>query len=132
MTALEAFYRSYTACLNQQDWNGLGDFVAEDVCYNDKIIGLAGYHQMLMADFQAIPDLEFRILQLMAQAPDIGVRLRFDCHPVGLLFGMAVNGRRLQFDEHVFYRLKNGKIHQVWSMIDKGAIAAQLKILDLG
>lgn len=32
--------QSYIACLNKKDWPHLGQFVHEDVQYNDKKIGL--------------------------------------------------------------------------------------------
>jgi predicted ester cyclase len=43
-----------------------------------------------------------------------------------LFLGSAVNGRRVTFAENVFYRFRGGKIEEVWSVIDKAAIEAQL------
>jgi predicted ester cyclase len=40
--------------------------------------------------------------------------------------GLAVNGERVTFCENVFYEFESGKIRQVWSVIDKAAIEAQL------
>jgi predicted ester cyclase len=37
-----------------------------------------------------------------------------------------VNGKRVQFDENVFYEFADGRIVDVWSIIDKDAIARQL------
>lgn len=124
--ALTAFYQGYLACLNAQDWPHLGDFVAEDASHNGRPFGLTGYRDMLVGDFRAIPDLRFVPVQILAQPPDIAARLRFDCHPAGTLFGLPVNGRRVVFDEHVFYRLRDGRIAEVWSLIDAAAIAAQI------
>ncbi len=36
-------YHEYLECLNKQAWNELGNFVCENVCYNDQEIGLVGY-----------------------------------------------------------------------------------------
>ena len=46
-------YRGYIACLNRQDWENLHRFVADDVRYNGKRIGLEGYRAMLVEDFRA-------------------------------------------------------------------------------
>nr|WP_325253191.1 ester cyclase [Amylibacter sp.] len=119
-------YHTYIACLNAQDWDALHQFVAEDVEYNGQIIGLAGYQAMLVADFKAIPDLYFTITRLACDPPMIACGLSFDCTPIGQLFGLAVNGTPVQFSENVFYEISRGKIHKVWSIIDKAAIAAQL------
>jgi len=123
---LSDIYRSYIACLNKQDWPNLGTFVHEDVHYNGKRIGLSGYREMLEGDFRAIPDLSFDIQLLVSEPPYVASRLRFDCTPRGMLFGLPVNGRNVRFTENVFYEFEGGRIRNVWSIIDKAAIAAQL------
>lgn len=123
---LAAIYRDYIACLNRQDWDNLGRFVHQTVSHNDRPFGLAGYRAMLEQDFKAIPDLQFNIELLVSEPPTIAARLAFDCTPVGTLFGLPVNGRRIRFAENVFYTFKNGLIKAVWSIIDKAAIEAQL------
>lgn len=123
---LPDLYRGYIGCLNSQDWPNLGNFVHEDVFYNGKRIGLSGYRDMLEGDFRAIPDLFFDIGMLVCEPPRIASRLLFDCTPKGTLFGLPVNGRKVQFAENVFYEFLEGRIAQVWSIIDKAAIEAQL------
>jgi predicted ester cyclase len=118
--------REYIACLNRQDWANLGRFVGEDVVHNGRGIGLAGYRALLEDDFRAIPDLRFEIRLLVAEPPHVASRLMFDCTPVGTLFGLPVNGRRVGFSENVFYEFREERIVEVWSVIDKAAIAAQL------
>ena len=123
---LADIYRSYIACLNRQDWPNLGQFVHREVHYNDERIGLAGYRRMLEEDFRAIPDLYFDVRLLISEPPRVASRLRFDCRPTGLLFGLHVNGRQVSFTENVFYEFQDGRIEKVWSVIDKAAIASQL------
>jgi len=123
---LAAIYRGYIACLNSQDWPNLGRFVHDDVRYNGARIGLAGYRAMLEGDFRAIPDLFFDIRLLVCEPPRVASRLSFRCTPVGMLFGLAVNGRTVSFDENVFYEFQDSRIENVWSVIDKAAIASQL------
>ena len=81
---------------------------------------------MLEGDFEAIPDLQFNMTLLISDAPYVASRLSFDCTPKGELFGLPVNGRRVSFTENVFYEFQAGRIVQVWSVIDKTAIQAQL------
>jgi predicted ester cyclase len=81
---------------------------------------------MLERDFEAIPDLGFAIELLVCEPPHVASRLRFDCRPKGLFLGLPVNGRRVVFAENVFYQFRGGKIAEVWSVIDKAAIEAQL------
>ncbi|TYO64510.1 ester cyclase [Bradyrhizobium hipponense] len=123
---LADFYRNYIACLNRQDWARLGQFVHEDVAHNARPFGLSGYRAMLEQDFRDIPDLHFNIELLICDPPIVATRLAFDCTPAGQFLGLGVNGRRVSFHENVFYEFRDGKIRQVWSMIDKAAIEAQL------
>lgn len=123
---LSDIYRGYIACLNARDWDRLGTFVHDEVEHNGRKIGLDGYRTMLEGDYRAIPDLSFDIGMLISQPPDIGARLTFDCTPVGSLFDLPVAGKRVRFDENVFYRFSDGRIRWVWSIIDKAAIAAQI------
>lgn len=125
-TSLATHYRAYIACLNTQDWDNLGRFVAEDAQHNGRPFGLSGYRAMLEQDFRDIPDLQFTIALLITDGAHVAARLAFDCSPQGSFLGLPVNGRRVHFTENVFYEFHDGKITAVWSIIDKSAIEAQL------
>lgn len=128
MTAMELaeFYRAYIACLNARDWTNLGRFVDDAAIHNGRRLGLAGYREMLQGDCATIPDLRFEIALLACDPPLVAARLAFDCHPVGAFLGLPVDGRRVAFTESVFYRVEAGRIREVWSIIDREAIAAAL------
>jgi predicted ester cyclase len=124
--ALAEIYRGYIACLNGQNWPELGRFVHDDAHYNGARVGLSGYRQMLERDFREIPDLRFNIQKLICEPPWVASRLNFDCTPVGMFLGLPVNGRRVSLSENVFYEFLDRRIRNVWSVIDKAAIEAQL------
>jgi predicted ester cyclase len=123
---LHTIYRDYIDCLNRRDWASLGQFVGDDVSHNGRPIGLSGYRKMLEKDVRDIPDLRFQIDLLVVEPPFVASRLRFDCSPRSTFLGLDVEGRRVVFAENVFYAFRDGKIANVWSVIDKGAIEAQL------
>jgi predicted ester cyclase len=123
---LSDVYRDYIACLNAQDWPKLEQFVHDEVHYNGQRIGLSGYREMLERDLYEIPDLYFDIRLLISDPPYIASRLGFDCTPKGKFLGLNVDGKRISFTENVFYEFRREKIAQVWSVIDKAAIEAQL------
>jgi predicted ester cyclase len=125
-TGLSDVYRDYIACLNKQDWPKLEQFVHDKVYYNGQRIGLVGYREMLERDFYEIPDLYFNIQLLISDPPYIASRLGFDCTPKGKFLGLHLDGKRISFTENVFYEFRSEKIEQVWSVIDKAAIEAQL------
>jgi predicted ester cyclase len=123
---LSDIYRRYIVCLNKQDWPKLEQFVHDQVYYNDQRVGIIKYREMLERDFDEIPDLYFNIQLLISEPPYIASRLLFDCTPKGKFLGLHVNGKRVSFTENVFYEFREEKIAQVWSVIDKAAIEAQL------
>ncbi|AXK62787.1 ester cyclase [Burkholderia sp. IDO3] len=125
-TDLATRYRAYIDCLNRQDWAALGEHVADNVIHNDRPLGLSGYRALLEQDFRDIPDLHFDIRLLVCEPPRVACRLRFACSPKGTFMGLAVDGTRVTFAENVIYEFHDGKIRQVWSVIDKAEIEAQL------
>ena len=126
MTDLAEIYRNYIACLNRQDWPNLGQFVHEDAVHNGRRLGVSGYRAMLERDFDDIPDLYFDVRMLISDPPFVASRIAFDCSPKGRFLGLPVNGKRVSFAENVIYEFRDGKIVEVWSIVDKAAIEAQI------
>ncbi|MBZ6077158.1 ester cyclase [Microvirga sp. WGZ8] len=119
-------YRAYIACLNARDWPTLGRFVHEEVVHNGRRLRLSGYRDMLKRDVDDIPDLSFDVQMLLSDPPYIASRIGFDCTPKGMFLGLPVDGRKVSFAENVIYEFRDERIVQVWSVIDKAAIEAQL------
>ncbi len=125
-TSLSDLYRAYIDCLNRRDWKELGQYVDDEVEHNGRPLALLGYRDMLVKDFEDIPDLRFNVQLLACSPPLVAARLAFKCSPKGKFLGLNVNGRLVSFAENVFYEFKLSKIASVWSVIDKAAIEAQL------
>jgi predicted ester cyclase len=123
---LSDIYLSYITCLNTHDLPNLDKFVHEEVHYNGQVIGISGYREMLERNFYEIPDLYFDIQLLISDPPFIASRIKFDCRPKATFLGLLIDGKKVVFNENVFYEFKEDKIWQVWSVIDKVAIEAQL------
>lgn len=126
MPTLDDIYLAYLDCLNRQAFEELGTFVDDAVEHNGRPFGLSGYRAMLVKDFADIPDLRFEAQILISNATRIAARLLFDCMPKATFMDLPVNGRRVQFSEHVFYEFEHTKIRKVWSIVDKAAIERQL------
>lgn len=123
---LRDVYRAYIACLNAQDWPNLGRFVDETAVHNGRHLGVAGYRAMLERDYDEIPDLRFDIRMLVCEPPFVAAHLAFDCHPRATFLGLPVNGRRVAFVENVIYEFRANRIVEVWSVVDKAAVEAQI------
>lgn len=124
---LVSAYRRYIDCLNDRGLDRLGEFVDQAVEYNGYRIGLMGYRAMLEGNYRDVPDLRFAVQLVVAGASSIAACLNFDCTPAGRFLGLDIHGRRVAFSENVFYEYRGKRIGQVWSVIDKVAIEAQLR-----
>ena len=124
---LAKIYEAYIACLNARELNRLDEYVDDSVIYNSSKIGLTGYREMLAGDYRDIPDLRFIIDLLLFDPSTVASRLRFDCRPKAEFLGLRVDGRHVVFHENVFYRFAEGRIQEVWSVIDRVEIEKQLK-----
>jgi predicted ester cyclase len=123
---LRSLYLDYLDCLNTRRWSELGDFVGDDVHYNGRRLGLATYRDQRIAETRSIPDLRFAVGLLACEPPRVAAQLRFECSPRGEFLGLRVDGRTVSFTENVFYTFTAQKITEVWSVIDKAAVEAQL------
>lgn len=119
-------YRAYIECLNTQDWQNLGKYVADNVAYNGEVIGYAAYLKARQDEFRDIPDLHFSVRIVIANETMVACRLDFNISPSRDFLGLPINGQLITFSENVFYEFENGKISKVWSVVDKAAVEAQL------
>ena len=123
---LEPIYRSYIAMLNDRRFSDLDRFVHDELTYNGETWSREKYEELLSDSVRRIPDLHYDIALLVTGPDHVACRLWFDCTPVGDFLGVDVEGRRVLFAEHVFYRFRAGRIEQVWSLIDTDGIRRQL------
>jgi len=123
---LEDIYRDYITTLNERRFDDLGQFVHSTMTYNGAPWTLSDYQSLLRSDVVAIPDLRYQVLTVVTDGTQVAARLWFDCTPSGTFLDLEASGRRVQFGEHVFYLFRNGRICDVWSLIDKEAVRRQL------
>ena len=123
---LESTYRRYLNALNDRRFDELGDFVHDQLTYNGEQITREQYTAMLIEDVRVIPELRYDIDLLVVGDGHVASRISFDCRPRGEFLGISVDGRRVSFAEHVFYRLREGRIERVWSLLDRDAIRNQV------
>ncbi|WP_433279671.1 ester cyclase [Pseudonocardia xinjiangensis] len=124
---LETRYRAYLEALNGRRLDDLVDYVQDELSYNGETMTRRQYRDMIAADITAVPDLFFDARIVVVNGDEVACRLVFDCTPEHEFLGFPPNGRRVHFAEHVFYRFRDGRIAAVSSLIDRAAIAAQLR-----
>ena len=126
MKATDEFYRNYIACLNRGSLEQLSDFIHEKLTYNGKETTLNEYKESRLMEREAVPDLYYHIELLVTNEDIVACRLNFNCTPVKEFMGIIPNGNRAIFSENVFYKLTQGKISLVLSLVDIDAIREQI------
>jgi predicted ester cyclase len=102
-------------------------YVHEELTYNGETMTRRQYQSLIAADIAAIPDLLYDARIVVASSDQVACRIVFDCVPEREFLGFSPNGERIVFAEHVFYRFRDGRISAVSSLIDRAAIARQLR-----
>ncbi len=124
---LETIYRRYLRALNERRFEDLGEFLHDELTYNGAALTSADYAAQRLDEVRRIPDLHYAVDLLLVGGDHVACRIAFDCSPEGEFLGLPVDGRRISFVEHVFYRFRDGRIEDVWSLIDTDAIRRQLE-----
>jgi predicted ester cyclase len=142
-SSLEDIYGSYIAAINAQ--TDLAPFVHSTVIHNGNTMSCAQYMDTIKASFDAAPDLVFNIDQILSSVsiPEkigqttaekfgdgtVSVRICFKATPISTFLGISPlvgEKKQVSFAEHVWYRFIDGKIEEVWSVIDVEGVRKQL------
>ncbi|KAI9719423.1 MAG: hypothetical protein M1812_003494 [Candelaria pacifica] len=121
---LESFYNKYIDAINSH--SSLSPFVHEHVTHNGRRMSTTEYEALIEASFASASDIHFKVDKLLTTEDSIAARIWFDCTPQKEFLGFQPTGRMVHFAEHVFYRVRDGKIEEVWSVLDTQAVARQL------
>ncbi|MEH3078238.1 MAG: ester cyclase [Quadrisphaera sp.] len=126
-TGAEAVYRRYIAILNARRWEELGAVVHDEVTHDGRRMTREQFADLLREDVAVIPDLRYDVQALVVSGDHLAARLWFDCTPARPFREVDTGGRRVAFAEHAFYRLADGRIRTVESVVDVDAVRRQVQ-----
>jgi steroid delta-isomerase-like uncharacterized protein len=89
------------------------------------IQGAAGFKPFFRAFIDAVPDLELKILRIVAEGDLVATHIHSTGTHTGQAFGPPTN-KPVAFDGMIFARVKNGQIVEGWNCIDFLAFYQQL------
>lgn len=130
--ALRDIYHAYIATINAGAaamTSHLAEFCHPMVTHNGQCLSLTRYRK-LMEDAQvAIPDMIFRVVDLIVdeEKQQVAARLAFTGTPVKIWEDVKPNGKQVSFSEQVFYWFEDGKICSVVSVVDMEAYRKQMR-----
>jgi steroid delta-isomerase-like uncharacterized protein len=77
--------------------------------------------------FNAFPDIEFRIEDVVQQEDRVAARVTLEGTHRGEFAGVQATGKRMKVYDFAMYRIADGKITDIWSLIDMQAMRDQLQ-----
>ena len=133
----KATVTAFILAVNEQEWATLDALVADDVVRHSRTYGqpqLRGRKKLvefLRSEAMTFPDAEEKILYLVAEDDRVAAALQFTGTQRGPMGPFPASGRRIQANFLAMFRLKDGRIAEVWVEWDNLSALLQLGHLAL-
>lgn len=125
--------RYFEEVWNQGRVDALDELLTEDYVNHSPGIpnprpGPADLKPIVRAMRDAVPDLHYEILDLVATSDKVAVFVRLTGTHSGTLFGIAPTGRSIDVRQMQIEWLRDGRIWQHWRITDELALMRQLGV----
>lgn len=115
---------------NQGRVDEVGDAVAETMIFHEggatRTLSLDDLKRAMARWRSGFPDLVFEMHQLVVSGDLAAARLTMHGTHLGLWRDRPATGRRIAVEHMFFFRFQDGRIVEIWEMLDRGALDAQL------
>jgi steroid delta-isomerase-like uncharacterized protein len=129
----KAILQHLPEAVNKQDLAALDEIVATNVVFHDRvmgdIIGIEGFKQFLTMYLAAFPDLQITLEDLIAEEDKVAIRYVGTGTHEGELMGIPPTGVHGTTPGIEIYRLADGKIVEVWSVMDNLGLLQRLGVI---
>ncbi|MFD9700070.1 ester cyclase [Lentzea sp. NPDC059081] len=123
---LRDWYLRYVATLDAHELGGMDEFIADEVLLN----GEPGTRDDVVADMRrsidAVPDLHWRVDELLLDRDRIAVRAVNTGTPVEEWLGVTPTGASFEVVEYAIYRVRRGRFVQMTNLHDSAEVRRQL------
>jgi len=133
----KATVTAFVHAISEQEWATLDALVADDVVRRSRTYGLPelrGRKQLvefLKSEVMTFPDAYQKILYLVAEEDRVAAALQFTGTQKGPMGPFPASGRRIHANFLAMFRLKEGRIAEVWVEWDNLSALLQLGHLAL-
>lgn len=108
------------------------EFVVHDPRGSSQRKGPEGYREFVREYTTAFPDLEFTVLDQVANETDVATRWTCSGTHKGPLSGIPPTGRRVTLSGIAYSKYENGKFTASWSVWDALSLMQQLGVMPTG
>ena len=106
--------------------NNIGQDYVLHLADGTDIVGVDQYIKFLNALVAAIPDIKYKVEDIVVDGDIIAIRACFTGTNTGPLRGIPPTGRKVSMREAFFFRLEGDKVVEEWSFLNYMALMQQL------
>ncbi|GAA1445996.1 ester cyclase [Nocardiopsis tropica] len=123
---IHEFYRRYVGELNAHEFDGMDEFIHDEVVLN----GVPGTRDTVIAlqkaDIEAVPDLHWVVQEFLVDGDRAAVRAINTGTPVREWLGAAPTGASFEIVEYAIYEIRDGRFAQMTALHDASDLERQL------
>ncbi|EWM10311.1 ester cyclase [Kutzneria sp. 744] len=124
---LRGFYRNYLDLLNNRRFDELSELFHDQVTLNGRPVSRDDVMTaMRYTAGEAVPDLVWTAHEVVVEGDRLAARLVDAGTPVREWLGVRPTGGSFEVDETAFYRVRDGRVQDMWFVVDTAAAQRQL------
>lgn len=123
---LRAVYERYLAAINAHEFDRMGEFAHETLTFNGEVISRDDYVDAILGHLEAVDGFAWHLEDVIVEGDRVSTRLRDTGTPVKEWLGLQPTGASVEFTEFCVYRFREGRIEQMWYLLDSQTIERQL------
>jgi predicted ester cyclase len=123
---VRSLYEDY---INQQKRERLPELVAADYVGPDGERGPSGFGKTIDGLRSGVPDIHFRVEDLIAEGDKVTVRWKWSGTHTGTLRGFAPSNRHVENTGIAIYELSLGKVARAWLQTDRLGFLQQIGVV---
>jgi steroid delta-isomerase-like uncharacterized protein len=130
-TAIDSFLRRVIDIYNSHEVDQFDSLLTEDCTMVRNAIeahGRTDVKRVLTKLYRAFPDIEYRIVDRVAEGNKIAIRWQGSGTHRGDYLGLAPTGRQVEYDGITFYELEGDKIARIFVTANLLGLVRQLTI----
>ena len=123
---LRGVYERYLAAINARAFERISEFVHDTLTFNGEVISRDDYVEAIKTNLDAVDDFAWHLEDIVVEGERVSVRLADTGTPVKNWLGMQPTGAHVAFAEFGVYHFREGRIEQMWYLLDSQTIEQQL------
>lgn len=131
MTNSESLVRDYMASGDSGDLDRLGRYLHDDVILHDPNgqtgSGLDREKETWRTARAAMPDIRHDVKEVVSAGSVVAARITVSGTLRGAFAGVSAEGEAFEVDQAIFMHLSEGKVQEIWTIVDTAGFYRQVR-----